>query len=248
MGQVRYTDSHTVSGLIRSSEVWTGVRSHEIEAWSIRSTRPLRAVLHYQCYGFMSGPVSFWSDLCSWTDTSTVATRDQISPRGVIFLINSLGSCARHLFILRGRGCGRGIEESGLCVIGAAGLARVDGRRPLIQRCVLAFVRNVAKAVLLRGNTLRRARSRAALHTSLWVRALRLEEEEAKRTWHSSEAGPPTVHRRQLCGGQSYPRFCRQRYLRNVSQVWRCHGSRCSHEPDCETDTDCISMQTEYSY
>lgn len=61
-------------------------------------------------------------------------------------------------------------------MIGAAGLARVDGRGPLIQRCVLAFMRNVAEAVLLRGTTLHRVRSQAALHGSLWGRVLRLEE------------------------------------------------------------------------
>lgn len=90
-------------------------------------------------------------------------------------VLNSLGSRAWALFILWGGGCGGGIEESSLCVVGAAGLVRVVGRGPLIQRCVLPFMRNVTKAVLLRGASLHRVQSQAALHQRLWVRVLDLE-------------------------------------------------------------------------
>lgn len=62
-------------------------------------------------------------------------------------------------------------------MIGAAGLAGVDGRGPLIQRRVLALMRNVAEAVLPGGATLHGARSQTALRRSLRVRVLlRLEE------------------------------------------------------------------------
>lgn len=84
-------------------------------------------------------------------------------------VLNSLGSCAWALFILRGGG------RRGLCVVGAAGLARVDGRGPLIQRCVLPFLRNVAAAVLLRGPSLQRVQSQAALYQRLWVWVLDLD-------------------------------------------------------------------------
>lgn len=92
-------------------------------------------------------------------------------------LLNSLGSCARALFILRGGGggCGGSVKESSLCVDGAAGLAKVDGRGPLIQRCVLPFMRNVAEAVLLREVFLHRVQGQAALHQRLWVRVLDLK-------------------------------------------------------------------------
>lgn len=53
----------------------------------------------------------------------------------------SLGSGARVLLVLGRRGSGRGVEEGWLCMV---------WRSPLVQRRVrLAFVRNVAEAILI---------------------------------------------------------------------------------------------------
>lgn len=60
-------------------------------------------------------------------------------------------------------------------MVRAAGLARADGRGPLIQRCVLPFMRNVAEAVLLWGASFHRVWSQATFQQRIWVRILDLE-------------------------------------------------------------------------
>lgn len=87
-----------------------------------------------------------------------------------IFL-DSLGGGARALAVLGGRR-GGGVEESSLWAAVTGGRARVDGRRPLVQRRVLFFMRNVAEAVQRRAALRHGPRGRAlALRTgerSLW--------------------------------------------------------------------------------
>ncbi len=169
-----------------------------------------------------------------------ISSSSCVSPwmQRVSAVLYSLSSCAGALFILRGGGCGGGVGESSLCVVGAASLARVDGRWPLIERRVLPFMGNVADAGLFRGASLHTVQSPAVLKHRIWVRMLDLEAERKNkcvllmRLKHLQSFTAEWHH-------LSHPTFDRHRRLRNVECLWRrhCSGHSRLFGSDCKTDT-----------
>lgn len=112
-----------------------------------------------------------------FSHTSTPTSEERLRQREPAVL-NSLGSGAGALLVLGGGGSGGGVEESGLCVVGAAGPAQVDGRGPLVQRRAPPFARNVAEAVLLWDAFVEPIRSLALLRRRLRVRVLDLRTDK----------------------------------------------------------------------